>query len=502
MLSFQDPINRGIRIGGDRTAIICGEERFSYRELGDRLRHFAGLIDSLGLEPGDRVAIVASNCHRYVETYLAVPANGLVLVPLNTRSTDAEILFALTDAGVRLLITDRPEASYESAVEHVLRIPEEYEEHLARAPERDFLLAPREDDLAGLFYTGGTTGRAKGVMLTHGNLIANALTALSWARLAEDDAWLVMSPMFHAAGTCLVLASIWMASRQVMLPSFEPEAALRAIEAHGATATLAVPTMLMAMQRVLTGSHIEVSSLRLLSHGASPAPVEVLRRSAEVFPQAELLHLYGTTETAPIATIFPHEEHHLFDDLAGSIGVPAIGVEVMVADEDGRPLPPGHAGEFWIRGNNVTKGYWNLPEQTATALAGGWYHTGDVGYAAESGYLFIVDRLKDMVVTGGENVYTIEVEDALYRHPAVKEAAVFGIPDPTWGEAVHAVVVSDENLEEHVLRDYLRPLIASYKIPKRIEVRRTPLPKSGAGKILKRDLREPFWEGKQTRVGN
>jgi len=215
MLSFQDPINRGVRIGGDHTAIICGEERFNYRELGIRLRRFAGLIDTFGLEPGDRVAIVANNCHRYVETYLAVPANGLVLVPLNTRSTDAEILFALTDAGVRLLITDRPEASYESAVEHVLRIPEEYEERLGRAPEHDFLLTPREDDLAGLFYTGGTTGRAKGVMLTHANLIANALTALSWARLSEDDAWLVMSPMFHAAGTCLVLASVWIGARQV-----------------------------------------------------------------------------------------------------------------------------------------------------------------------------------------------------------------------------------------------------------------------------------------------
>jgi long-chain acyl-CoA synthetase len=253
---------------------------------------------------------------------------------------------------------------------------------------------------------------------------------------------------------------------------------------------------------VLATSHIDVSSLRLLSHGASPAPVEVLRRSAEAFPQAELLHLYGTTETSPIATIFPHEERHLSDELAGSIGVPAIGVDVMVAGEDGRPLPPGQAGELWVRGNNVTKGYWNLPEQTAVALAGGWYHTGDVGYATGSGYLFIVDRLKDMVVTGGENVYTIEVEDALYRHPAVKEAAVFGIPDPTWGEAVHAVVVSDEDLEEQALREYLRPLIASYKIPKHIEVRREPLPKSGAGKILKRDLREPFWEGRQTRVGN
>jgi long-chain acyl-CoA synthetase len=260
--------------------------------------------------------------------------------------------------------------------------------------------------------------------------------------------------------------------------------------------------MLNAMNQVQAEKPRNVASLRLLSHGASPAPLEILRRAHVLFPNAELLHLYGTTETSPIATTFPHEERHLSDELAGSIGVPAIGVDVMVAGEDGRPLPPGQAGELWVRGNNVTKGYWNLPEQTAVALAGGWYHTGDVGYATGSGYLFIVDRLKDMVVTGGENVYTIEVEDALYRHPAVKEAAVFGIPDPTWGEAVHAVVVSDEDLEEQALREYLRPLIASYKIPKHIEVRREPLPKSGAGKILKRDLREPFWEGRQTRVGN
>lgn len=502
MSSFQDPIVRGIRLGGQRTAIICGEERLSYAELGARLRRFAGLLDSLGLAPGDRVAIMADNCHRYVETYLAVPANGCILVPLNTRSTPAEIRFALEDAKVRVLLTDRPADAYEDLVERVVALPGDYEDQLARAGERDFLSRPSADDTAGLFYTGGTTGRSKGVMLTHRNLLANAVTALSWARLAEDDAWLVMSPMFHAAGTCLVLASVWMASAQVMLPSFDPEAALRSIEAHKATGTLAVPTMLMAMDRVLGTGHIDVSSLRLLSHGASPAPVEVLRKTAEAFPDAELLHLYGTTETSPIATIFPHEERHLDDELAGSIGVPAIGVEVIVADEDGQPLPARQAGELLIRGDNVMKGYWNLPEPTRVALAGGWYHTGDVGYQVESGHVFIVDRLKDMVITGGENVYTIEVEDALYRHPAVKEAAVFGIPDPTWGEAVHAVVVSDEELDEIGLREFLRPLIAGYKIPKAIEVQRTPLPKSGAGKILKRDLREPFWEGRGTRVGN
>ncbi|ACU54293.1 AMP-dependent synthetase and ligase [Acidimicrobium ferrooxidans DSM 10331] len=502
MHTVRDPLMRAELIARDGTAVVCGATTLTYRDLADRVRRLANGLAGLGLASGDRVAIIADNCHRYVEAYLAVPGAGFVLVPLNTRSSPAEISFALEDAGVRILLTDRDPAAYDHSVERVVRMPDDYEDLLERTPPGPLPNAPTENDVAGLFYTGGTTGRSKGVMLTHRNLIANAVTALEWTRMRADDRWLVMAPMFHAAGTCCVLTCCWVGASQAMLPSFDAASALDLIEQTRATGTLAVPTMLNAMNDLQATEPRDVSSLRLLSHGASPAPLEILKRAHVLFPQAELLHLYGTTETAPIATTFAHEELHLDDRLAGSAGQPAFGVTVVALDPDGRPVPPGEIGEIAVRGNNVMAGYWQLPDQSAEALRGGWYHTGDLGFLTDDGYLFLVDRLKDMVVTGGENVYTVEVEDALYRHPAVAEAAVFGIPDERWGEAVYAVVVPRSPVTEDELRSYLRTLIASYKVPKRIQFQSDPLPKSGAGKILKRTLREPFWAGRSTRIGS
>ncbi|MCI2976256.1 MAG: AMP-binding protein [Ferrimicrobium sp.] len=502
MHSFQDPLRRAVSIAPDKTAIVCGDHHYSFGELNTRVHRLSAVLQSFGLAPGDRVAIIANNCHRYVEVYLGVPANGLVLVPLSTRSTMAEIAFALADAEVKVVITDRDLSSIADMIPHLIAIPDAYDSAIATAEAADFLMKPDEETLAGLFYTGGTTGRSKGVMLTHGNLLANAWTAIAWAHLSEEDRWLVMAPMFHAAGTCLVLASVWLGATQIMLGAFSPEHALDLIATERATGTLAVPTMMLAMNDVMATAPRDVTSLRLLSHGASPAPLEILKISHHHFPSAELLHLYGTTETSPIASIFPHEELHLYDELAGSIGVPAVGVNVTVLDPDDQELPPGQVGEIAIQGNNVMRGYWNLPEESARALRAGWYHTGDLGYRNPSGHLFLIDRLKDMVVTGGENVYTIEVEDALYRHPKVQEAAVFGIPDPKWGEAVHAVVVPREAVTPDELVAFLRTQIASHKVPKKIDLRAEPLPKSGAGKVLKRDLREPFWEGHATRIGN
>ncbi len=502
MHSFQDPIRRGARVAPNKVAVICGEDRLTFRELETRVHKLSAVLQGFNLSPGDRVAIIANNCHRYIEVYLAVPANGLVLVPLSTRSTYAEIAFALSDADVQVVITDRKLDSIGTSVAHVITIPDEYEEALGQASPIDYLDQPNEETLAGLFYTGGTTGRSKGVMLTHGNLLANAWTAIAWAHLSEEDRWLVMAPMFHAAGTCLVIASIWLTATQIMLGTFAPKEALDIIERERATGTLAVPTMMLAMNDVMATSPRDVSSLRLLSHGASPAPIEILKVSHHHFPTAEMLHLYGTTETSPIATIFAHEERHLTDAKAGSIGVPAVGVDLAVLDADDHELGAGEVGEIAIRGNNVMKGYWNLPEESERALRSGWYHTGDLGIVDNDGYFFLIDRLKDMVISGGENVYTIEVEDALYRHPKVQEAAVFGVPDPKWGEAVHAVVVPREDVTPEEIIAFLRTQLAGYKLPKQIDLRQSPLPKSGAGKILKRDLREPFWIGHSTRIGN
>jgi long-chain acyl-CoA synthetase len=386
------------------------------------------------------------------------------------------------------------------AVEHFVTLGDPYEALIADAPEAEWAEAS-ESDLAGLFYTGGTTGAAKGVMLTHGNLIANALHFMACWPFTAETRWLVVAPMFHAAGTIGALATVWAGGRHVMLPAFDPGAVLDAIEREAVTATLVVPTMMTALADEQRRQPRDVSSLRYLSHGSSPVATEVLRRTCEAFPQADLLHIYGATETSPILTLLPGEQRLIDTDRSRSCGQPAIGVDLQIVDPERRPLPSGEVGEVRVRGHNVTSGYWNKPRETEAALGEGWYLTGDLGYMDEEGYLFLVDRAKDMIVTGGENVYSTEVEEALFQHPAVREAAVFGIPDERWGEAVHAVVVPATEVSEAELLAHVRALIAGYKVPKRIELRTEPLPKSAAGKILKRELREPYWEGRNTRVG-
>jgi acyl-CoA synthetase (AMP-forming)/AMP-acid ligase II len=260
--------------------------------------------------------------------------------------------------------------------------------------------------------------------------------------------------------------------------------------------------MLAAMSEEQLTRPRDVSTLVMISHGGSPSATETLRRAHQAFPDAQLLHIYGATETSPIATTLRHEERFLDAPQARSCGQPAVGVDVAIAGADGMERPIGEVGEVVIRGPNVMAGYWNKPEQTAAALADGWYRTGDLGYMDEEAYVYLVDRAKDMIVSAGENVYSTEVEDVLYRHPAVLEAAVFGVPDPRWGEAVHAVVVPRAGVEvtEAELIAHCRESIAGYKVPKRIDLRAEPLPKSGAGKVLKRELRAPFWADQDTMV--
>jgi len=287
----------------------------------------------------------------------------------------------------------------------------------------------------------------------------------------------------------------------VVLGAFDPAGALDLIEREQVTTTLAVPTMLAAITDEQLVRPRDVSSVRMLSHGGSPIASEVVRRTARAFPDAELIHLYGATETAPIATALVHEERHLHDDLIRSCGQPSVGVDVKIVDIDGKDVEVGRVGEIVVRGPNVMQGYWNKPEQTAAALVDGWYRSGDLGYADDRSFIYLVDRAKDMIVTGAENVYCGEVEDALYSHPAVLEATVFGVPDHQWGEAVCAMVVTRSPVTVSELQQHCRATISPYKVPKDIVFSDEPLPKSGAGKILKREIREPYWQGHSARVG-
>jgi long-chain acyl-CoA synthetase len=501
MTTMIGPLRRAMSVGPERCAVRCGEVELSYAQMWDRAARVVGALHSLGVGPGDRVAVVGPNCHRYLELYQAIPGAGMVLVPLNQRHTATELGYALEDSGATVLFAATGIEYPKGVVEHAFDLGDGYEELIEAARPSAFPDALPADTLAGLFYTGGTTGAAKGVMLSHRNLVANALHfQAAWA-FGPETCWLIAAPLFHAAGSIAVLATVWHGGRQVALQGFDPATALDLIEAQRVTATLLVPTMLAAISDEQLARPRDVGSLSLLSHGGAPVATETLRRARAAFATAELMHLYGTTETAPIATVLPHEERVLDAPQARSCGQPAVGVEVVVLDlATGTPAPTGTVGEVAIRGENVMQGYWNKPEATAAALSDGWYRTGDLGYMDDHAYLYLVDRAKDMIVTGGENVYSTEVEEVLYQHPAVLEAAVFGIPDEHWGEVVHAVVVPRDGVTEAELLGHCRQLIAGYKLPKQIELRTEPLPKSGAGKVLKRELRAPFWAGRQTLV--
>jgi long-chain acyl-CoA synthetase len=333
-------------------------------------------------------------------------------------------------------------------------------------------------------------------MLTHRNLVANAAHFQCVWPFGPEVRWIVSAPMFHAAGTVGVLATTWHGGHHVMQGSFEPAQMLDLMAEHAATHTLLVPTMLAALSEEQLARPRSLPALAGISHGGSPIATETLRRAHAAFPQIELLHLYGATETAPLVTAL-HDEQTLLDDpRIRACGQPVPGVEVEIEAIGGGRVKDGEVGEVLVRGANVMRGYWNKPEQTEQVLADGWYRTGDVGYLDEHANLYLVDRAKDMIVTGGENVYGPEVEEALYAHAAVLEAAVFGVPDKHWGEAVHAVVVPRSEVDPADLIAHCRTLIAGYKVPKRIELRTEPLPKSGAGKVLKRELRAPHWEGR------
>ena len=496
MHTFADPLRRALQIAADKVAVVDGDQQFTYTQLADRCARLVGGLYGLGLEAGDRVAIWADNSHAYIEAYVGIPAGGLVVVPLNTRHAEPELRYALEDSGTKVLITDRDASGLADICDHIILVGDAYETLLQAAPVQ-LGEGLSENDLAGLFYTGGTTGKSKGVMLSHRNLIANTFHWLTSVPQTPQDVTLVMAPLFHAAGSNGVLASIWTAGTQVMVGAFNPDLVLDLIQEHRVSLTLGVPTMLAAMAETQHTTPRQVDTVRAIAHGGSPIATEVVRRTWTAFQNAEMIEVYGATELSPLTTALRDEQNLLDDTRARSCGQSIPGTDVRVLDTDGQEVPAGEIGEVVVRGPNVMLGYWNKPEQTAAVLKDGAYWTGDLGYMDGDGYVFLVDRSKDMIVSGGENVYCTEVEEVLYKHEAVLEAAVYGIPDEKWGEAVHATVVprpEHSNVAPEALIEFCREHIAGYKVPKGVAIQQEPLPKSGPGKVLKRELRAPFWE--------
>ncbi len=498
MLIMSDALVRSRQTAAKRGALVCGDLVVEHGMLAERCERAVGALRDLGLQRGDRIAVLAANCHRYVELYFGVPSAGMVLVPLNTRLAAAELVGIVRAARPALLVTDRDALALHGEVDRVVTM-DEWDALVAAAPPAPLGHHVQEEDLALLCFTSGTTGRPKGVMLTHRNLVANALHKTIACGLQAEDVFLAAAPFFHVAGTAPVLSLIWLGGSLVVLPSFDAAACLDMIERYGVTVAMPVPTMLAALVEEQSTCPRDTSSLRLIGHAGSPITTPLIRRAHEVFPHVELAQYYGATETAAIVTCLGHEERHLDGGRLGSCGQPVVGVAVEVLDAAGRPCAPGDAGEIVVRGPNVTSGYWEDEAATAAAFVDGWYRMGDIGYVDEDRYLWLLDRSTDMIVTGGENVSSIEVEEVLSRHPRVVECAVFGVPDERWVQAVHAVVVVDApELATPALADELRQhcraSIAGFKVPKRIDVRTDPLPKSGPGKVQKRLLREAYRE--------
>ena len=331
-------------------------------------------------------------------------------------------------------------------------------------------------------------------MLSHGNLLANAQHNLVATGHRAGQRWLHVCPMFHVAGIANLIACTWVGAEQVVLPRFDAATVLETIERERITHTVLVPTMLQMLLDAPGADDADLSSLRHVQYAASPISAALQQRVLDRLPGCDVAQFYGMTEAAPTVTHLSPDDHRRGGERLGSVGVPVPGVEVEVRG------PAGEPGELWIRGPNVMLGYWKRPDETADALVDGWYRSGDIVAEDEQGYLYMVDRAKDMIVSGGENVYSLEVEAALLRHPAVDEAAVFGVPDDRWGEAVHAVVVPREPVTAEALLEHCRAAIAGFKVPRAIELRDEPLPKSGAGKVLKTQLRESFWADRSRRV--
>jgi long-chain acyl-CoA synthetase len=516
------PLRRAARLHGSAPATIAGDRSLTYAELTERVGALGGALERLGVGPGERVGFLGDNSLAHLECWLGVPAFGRVLVDLNLRLAEAELAFMVDDAGVEVLVVDHGRLELGRTLRErcptlrrlVFEGPgpapsdcESYEQLAAGAPA----VPPGSERhaLAAISYTGGTTGTPKGVMLSHANLLANAQHNLVATGHDGDTRFLHVCPMFHVAGIANVIACTWVGSLQVVLPRFEAASVLETIARRRITHTALVPTMLGMLLDAPGSGDADLSSMRNLQYAASPISPALQRRVLERF-RCEIAQFYGMTEAAPTVTHLKPDVHRRghrgeepFRRRLASIGTPVPGVEAEVRDGAGKPLGPGEIGELWVRGPNVMLGYWNRPEATEAAFAGGWYRSGDAAYADDDGYLYIVDRLKDMIVTGAENVYSVEVESVLVEHEAVLEAAVFGIPDERWGEAVHAVVTvrPGSGVGQEELIAHCRHRIAGFKVPRAIDLRTEPLPKSGAGKVLKNRLREPFWAARERRVG-
>lgn len=516
-MHLTQPLHKALQERPDATALVCGPRRKSFAQFVDRVARLAAVLRQQGVQPGDRVGMVGLNSDRYVEFFYATWWAGGVVNPVNVRWSPKEVAYSLDDCDTRLLLLDEhlqgqatEFARHSQSLQTTLFFGEGEApagmasvEHLMAAAEPLPDVRRQGEDLAAILYTGGTTGLPKGVMLTHANLCVSQLSTVAVTERLADPVCVNTAPLFHVGGAGLMLQAMLRLGTQVLLPAFDEVVFLQTLEAERGTETFLVPTMLKRVIEHPRFGEFDLSHLKTVLYGAAPIDDALLVQALKALPGVSFVQVYGMTELSPVITALPSWCHALDQPphLRRSAGRPVPIAEVRIVDPQGQPVPVGTVGEIVARGPMVMAGYWNKPTQTAEALRDGWMHTGDGGYMDAQGFVYVVDRLKDMIVTGGENVYSAEVENCITQLPQVSMCAVVGVPDAQWGERVHAVVVlrPGQDLSQDELVAHCRREIAGYKCPRTVEFR-DAIPLSPAGKMLKFKLRESFWEGQSRRV--
>ena len=501
---------------GSKFAMVDGAYTATYEQHCERVCRLSNALRTeLGMARDDRIGILALNSHEFVELYGACFMGGGIINGLNIRLAPKELEFILQDSGSKVVLTDANFAKVieqirpnlpdlrsvvligEGDVAHDLR----YDDLLA-AGSTDIPPETEESDPVILNYTGGTTGLPKGVLIDQRAGVLHNYRVFQSIKLDPSDTYLNQTPMFHGASVFSVVGLPTLGATLASIPMFEPKTVMDEVERIGVTGTTMVPTMIG-----MTFAHPDfdpkrLASLRMLAYGASPMPEALLVKIQELFPNLDLYQAYGMTEATAVTTVLTPDDHRRGGQMLRSAGRAVPGISITIQDPLGNVVPTGEVGEVCMRSGSYLREYWKRPQETADVFRGGWYHSGDAGYLDEDGYVFLVDRVKDMIVTGGENVYTSEVENAIAKHAAVLQVAVIGIPSEEWGEAVHAIVVLNDGATatEAEIIQHCREWIANYKLPKSVSFREEPLPLSGAMKVLKRDLRAPFWEGRERSV--
>jgi acyl-CoA synthetase (AMP-forming)/AMP-acid ligase II len=521
-----ETLRKACKLFPRKQAVVCGEERWTYEEFWHRTQRLSRCLLNFGVTIDDKVAILHPNCHYFLESYYGIAQIGAVSVPINYRLSPREIAFILQDSESKILIVDpmfgEQIDSIRAQIQRIERIfwtgkgtPEResrdlnYESALQTA-DGDEIDPPAMtgEHTAQIYYTSGTTGRPKGVMLSHNNVMTHALGTIAEIHLTDSDVWVHVAPLFHLADAWATWAVTWVGGTHVLVREFNPSVVLETIEAEAVTVTNLIPTMLNLMVNHPEVNKFDYRSLRILLSGGAPIAPEVVRKIVETF-RCDYIQTYGMTETSPYLTLSILKDH--LDKLPyadrlrfkSKTGREFIGIELKVVNERGEEITRDEqeVGEIIVRGDSVTKGYWKLPEETAKSIKGGWLYTGDMAIMDEEGYVTIVDRKKDVIVTGGENVYSTEVENILYEHPAILECAVIGVPDEKWGEAIKGIVVlkQDQKATGEEIIQFCKDQIARYKVPKTIDFT-DALPRTGSGKIHKKGLRDSYWEGYDKKV--